>query len=156
MTDDSLPPPPTEATQNRPPLLPLTTNIAAPPPTDKAPTTKIKKKKKLRLPHPCSLNVLPSPTNKWSATTHPIKAWLVGYYDYHISYKHFFFHQSRVLLTKAFAVSTTASTVGDGGKPKSSTELDAICGSNCAMDNEEFDMFARLVLGLSPGKQHGT
>ena len=155
MTDDSPPPPPTDATQKRPPLLPLTTNIAAPPPTDKAPTTEIKKKK-LRLPHPCSLDVLPSPTDKWSATTHPIKAWVVGYYGYHISYKHFFFHQSRVLLTKAFAVSTTASTVGDGGKPKGSTELDAICGSNCTMDNEEFDMFARLVLGPSPGKQHGT
>ena len=122
--------------------------------TDKT-TGKIKKQK-FRLPHPCSLDVLPSPTDKWSATTHPIKAWVAGYYSYHISYKHFFFHQSRVLLTKAFAVSTTASTVGDGGKPKGSTELDAICGSNCAMDNEEFDMFARLVLGLSPGKQHGT
>jgi len=51
------------------------------------------KKKKLRLPHPCSLDVLPSPTDKWSATTHPIKAWIVGYLGYHISYKHFFFHQ---------------------------------------------------------------
>jgi len=75
---------------------------------------------------------------------------------YHISYKHFFFHQSRVLLTKAFATSTTASTVGDGGTPRGSTELDAICGSNCHMDKEEFHMFAQLVLGLHPGKQHGT
>ena len=114
------------------------------------------KKKKLRLPHPCSLDVLPSPTDKWSATTHPIKAWIVGYLGYHISYKHFFFHQSRVLLTKAFATSTTASTVGNGGTPRGSTELDAICGSNCHMDMEEFHMFAQLVLGPPPAKQHGT
>ena len=114
------------------------------------------KKKKLRLPHPCSLDVLPSPTDKWSATTHPIKAWIVGYLGYHISYKHFFFHQSRVLLTKAFATSTTASTVGDGGTPRGSTELDAICGSNCHMDMKEFHMFAQLVLGPPPAKQHGT
>jgi hypothetical protein len=81
---------------------------------------------------------------------------VVDYLGYHISYKHFFFHQSRVLLTKAFATSTTASTVGDGGTPRGSTELDAICGSNCHMDMEEFHMFAHLVLGLYPAKQHGT
>jgi hypothetical protein len=118
--------------------------------------TKMSKKQMRRLPHPCSLDVLPSPTNKWSATTHPIKALVVGYLGYHISYKHFFFHQSRVLLTKAFATSTTASTVGDGGTPRGSTELDAICGSNCHMDMEEFRMFAYLVLGLRPAKQHET
>jgi hypothetical protein len=98
--------------------------------------------------------VLPSPTNKWSATTYPIKAWIIGYLGYHISYEHFFFHQSRVLLTKAFATSTTISTVGDGGTPRGSTELDAICGS--AMEKDEFYMFAQLVLGLRPSKQHGT
>ena len=142
----------TDALPARPPLLPLNTNTA--PTTDKAPG-KIKKKK-LHLPHPCSLDVLPSPTDKWSATTHPINAWVIGYLGYHISYKHFFFHQSRVLLTKAFATSTTASTVGDGGTPRGSTELNAICGSNCAMESDEFQMFAQLVLGLHPGKQHGT
>jgi hypothetical protein len=100
--------------------------------------------------------VLPSPTDKWNTTTHPIKAWVIGYLGYHISYKHFFFHQSRVLLTKAFATSTTASTVGDGSTPRGSTELNAICGSNCAMEKDEFYMFAQLVLGLRPSKQHGT
>jgi len=78
------------------------------------------------------------------------------YLGYHISYKHFFFHQSRVLLTKAFATSITASTVGNGGTPRGNTELDAICGSNCHMDKEEFHMFAQHVLGPCPAKQHGT
>jgi hypothetical protein len=118
--------------------------------------TKTSKKQMKRLPHLCSLDVLPSPTDEWSTTTHPIKALVVGYLGYHISYKHFFFHQSCVLLTKAFATSTTASTVGDGGTPRGSTELDAICGSNCHMDMEEFCMFAHLVLGLRPTKQHET
>jgi hypothetical protein len=57
---------------------------------------------------------------------------------------------------KAFAISTTASTVGDDGTPKGSTQLDAICGSNCTMDKDEFRLFAQLLLGLCPGKQHGT
>jgi hypothetical protein len=113
----------------------------APSTANKAP--KKIKMKKLRLPHPCSLDVLPSPIDKWSTTTHPIKAWVIGYLGYHISYKHFYFHQSRVLLTKAFATSTTASTVGDGGTPKGSTELDTICGFNCAMEKDEFHMFAQ-------------
>ena len=121
-----------------PPLLLLNTNTALT--TDKAPE-KIKKKK-LHLPHSCSLDVLPSPTDKWSATAHPTKAWVAGYLGYHIPYKHFFFHQSRVLLTKVFATSTTASTIGNGSTPQGSTELDAICGSNCHMDIEEFHMFA--------------
>ena len=154
MTDDPTPTPPSDTTQLSHPILPFTTNIDDPTLTKKAPTTKINTKK-LRLPHPCIPDELTSLTNKWSATTHPIKAWIAGYYDYHISYKHFFFHQSRVLLTKAFTVSTTASIVGDGGIPKGSTEIDAICGSNCAMDNKEFDMFAQLVLGRS-GEQYGT
>ena len=182
MADETAPDaplPPTVALPARDPLLPLNTRVTyqafreitnfirdngddwhefcannVAPTTDKT-TGKIKTKK-LRLPHPCSLDVLPSPTDKWSATTHPIKAWVIGYLGYHISYKHFFFHQSRVLLTKAFATSTTASTVGDGGTPRGSTELDAICGSNCHMDKEEFNMFTQLVLGLRPAKQHGT
>ena len=109
---------------------------------------------KLDLPHPLSLQVLPSPIDKWSATTHPIKAKNNGYHHHHISYKHFYFHKSRVLLTKAFALSMTASTVGDGGKPKGSTALDAICGSNCIMTTYEYRLFAQLVLGL--GQQHGN
>ena len=144
--------PPMDALPARPPLLPLTMNTAPPP--NKAPQ-KIKTKK-LHLPHPFSLSVLPSPTNKWSATTHPIKTWVIGYLGYHISYKHFYFHQCRVFLTKAFATSTTASTVGDGGTPRGSTELDAICGFNCAMDTDKFQMFAQHVLGLCPAKQHGA
>jgi hypothetical protein len=144
--------PPMDALPAHPPLLPLTMNTTPPP--NKAPQ-KIKTKK-LHLPHPCNLDVFPSPTNKWSATTHPIKAWVVGYLGFYISYKHFYFNQCRVFLTKAFATSTTASTVGGGGTPRGSTELDAICGFNCAMDTDEFHMFAQLVLGLCPAKQHGT
>jgi hypothetical protein len=167
MSDDFIPPAiptTTDAPQTRPPLVPLTMNVA--PSTEPhhdaksdAKSTQAPDKLKtkiLRLPHPSSLDELSSPTDKWSATTHPIKAWVVGYLGYHISYKHFYFHQGRVLHTKAFATSTTASTVGDGSKPKGSTELDAICGHNCAITADEYTIFILLVLGLRSGKQHGT
>jgi hypothetical protein len=113
-------------------------------------------RKKLRLPHPKSLDVLPSPTKKWSATTHPIKAWVLGYVGYHISYKHLYFHQHRVLHTKAFAPSTTASTAGNGSTPKGSTELDAICEHNCAITENKYTIFIFFVLRLHPNKQHGV
>ena len=95
----------------------------------------------LCLPHPCSLDVLPSTTDKWSATTHPIKGEIFGSVNYTLLYQHFYFHQDRVLHTKAFAVSTTATTVGDGGKPKGSTELDDVTGDNCATTKEEYITF---------------
>ena len=63
MTDETAPDvplPPTVALPARDPLLPLDTNVA--PTTDKT-IGKIKKKK-LRLSHPCSLDVLLSPTDK--------------------------------------------------------------------------------------------
>jgi hypothetical protein len=108
------------------------------------------------LPHPCSLDVLPSPTNKWSATTHPIKGEIFGFINSTILYQHFYFHQSRVLHTKALAASTTATTVGNGGKPKGSTKLNNATGHNCAMTKEEYVTFAIIVLNLHPGLQHGT
>ncbi len=91
----------------------------------------------LHLPHPCSLDMLPSPTDKWSATTHPIKGKIFGFINSTISYQHFYFHQGRVLHTKAFTTSTTATTVGNGGKTKGSTKLDDATGHNCAMTKEE-------------------
>ena len=65
-----------------------------------------------------------------------------------ISYAHYYFHQDRVLLTHAYATSTTATTVGDGGNPCSSTELDDKSGHNCCINDAEFWIFANLVLGL--------
>ncbi len=47
---------------------------------------------RLCLPHPSSLDVLPSPTSKWSATTHPLKEEIFGYINSTISYHHFYFH----------------------------------------------------------------
>ena len=112
---------------------------------------------RLRLPHPCSLDVLPSPTNKWSATTHPIKGEIFGFVNYTLSYQHFYFHQGRILHTKALAISTTATTVCDGGKPKGSTdELNDVTGHNCTMTKEECTTFAAIVLCLRPDLQHGT
>jgi hypothetical protein len=110
----------------------------------------------LRLPHPCSLDVFPSLTDKWSATTHPIKGEIFGFINSTISYQHFYFHQGFVLHTKVFAISTTARTIGDGDKPKGSTKLDDATGHNCAMMKEEYVTFAIIVLGLRPGLQHGT
>ena len=112
--------------------------------------------KKLRLPHPCSLDVLPSPTNKWSATTHSVKGWSFGFLGYHIFYKHFYFHLCQVLDTNAFALRITATTVGDGGDPWGSTKLDNATGHNFAMSLEEYTLFAILVLGRRPGETHGT
>ncbi len=112
-------------------------------------TTTIKTMK-LCLPHPKILDVLPSPTNKWSATIHPIKGWMYGFFGYHIFYKHFYFHDSRVLHMKAFVPSTTAITVGDGGNPRGSTELDEVTGHSCAMSQDEYNLFTLLVLGLQP------
>jgi hypothetical protein len=72
-------------------------------------TTKLKTKKNLpRLLHPLSLNVLPSPTNKWSATTHPIKGYVLGYLGFTILHCHFYFHNNQVLQTKIFSASTPA------------------------------------------------
>jgi hypothetical protein len=102
------------------------------------------------LRHPCSLDTLPSPTNKWSAMTHPLRATVMGFNGMTILYEHYYFHQDRVLLTHAFATSTTATTVGDGGKPRGSTELDDESGHNCYMTNAEYRTFAHLVLGLDP------
>jgi hypothetical protein len=110
----------------------------------------------LRLPHPCSLDVLPSPNNKLSATTHPIKGKIFGFINSTISYQHFYFHQGCVLHTKAFTTSTTTTTVGNGGKPKGSTELDDATGHYCEMTTEEYVTFADIVLGLRPDLQHGT
>jgi hypothetical protein len=90
----------------------------------------------LHLHHPCSLDVPPSPTDKWSATTHQIKGEIFGFVNYTLLHQHLNFHQGRVLHTKAFTVSTTATTVGDSGKPKGSTELDNVTGHNCAMTKE--------------------
>jgi len=41
-------------------------------------TSKIKTMR-LSLPHLSSLDVLPSPTDKWSTTTHPIKGEIFGF-----------------------------------------------------------------------------
>ena len=135
---------------HRPTLSPLDDN--------KLPSVAIKLKMKTtlpRIPHPLSLNVLPSSINKWSTTSHPIKGFVIGYMGLTISYRHFYFHNDQVLQTKAFAVSTTATTVGDGGEPRGSTELDRITGHNCAMTKEDYTTFAIIVLGIRQGATHG-
>ena len=123
--------------------------------TTTQPSTTLKTKKPLpRLPHPLSLNVLPSPVNKWSATSHPICGLVMGYKGAHISYHHFYFHNDRVLQTKAFAASTTATTIGDGGEPRGSTELDEITGHNCSMSKEDYTLFANVVLRTRKSALH--
>ncbi len=102
-----------------------------------------------RLRHPCSLNTLPSPTNKLSAMIHPLWATVMGFNGMTISYRHYYFHQDCVLLTHAYAMSTTATTVGDGGNPRGSTNLNNESGHNSCMTDAEFWIFAHLVLGLN-------
>jgi hypothetical protein len=89
-------------------------------------------------------------------TSHPIKGFVMGYKGLTISYRHFYFHNDRVFQTKAFAVSTTATTVGDGSKPRGSTELDAITGHNFSITKEDYTTFAIVVLGARQGTSHGS
>ncbi len=136
---------------HRPTLGPLNDN------TLPSAAVKLKTKTTLpRIPHPLSLNVLPSPINKWSTTSHRIKKFVMGYIGLTISYCHYYFHDDCVLQTKAFAVNTTATTVGDGGEPRGSTKLDAITGHNCAMTKEDYTTFAIVVLGVRQGTMHGN
>jgi hypothetical protein len=149
MSNIHLPPPcqGSNTTQTRPPLR-LITNTAPSSDNDgkqntQPPMEKLKTMK-LRLPHPNNLNapLSSSSSNKWSATSHPIKGLSLGYIGYHILYKHFYFHHGRILHTNAFAPSTTASTIGDGGNPRGSTELDDEIGANCAMSKDDHIIFA--------------
>ena len=85
--------PPTLTDTNAPPVthpssILLDKNVGPPPgqmQTLPQLTSKIKKMR-LRLPHPCIFDVLPSPINKWSATTHPIKGEIFGFVNHTLSY----------------------------------------------------------------------
>jgi hypothetical protein len=98
--------------EGQPPMLPDKTQPPIKTKCTQLPTSR------LILHHPCSLNALPSPTNKWSETSHPIKDAVLGYHNTTILYMHYYFHNGHVLLTQAFAASMTTSTVGDGGHPR--------------------------------------
>jgi hypothetical protein len=112
---------------------------------------KVHTSKTPKLRHPCSLDTLPSPANKWSAMTHPLRALRATVLRFNgmiISYAHYYFHQDHVLLTRTYATSTTSTTVGDGSNPRGSTELDNKSGHNCRMTYADFCIFAYLSLGL--------
>ena len=81
--------------------------------------------------------------------THSLQATVMGFNGMIILYAHYYNHQDHVLLTQAYAMSTTATTVGDGGNPQGSTELDNESGHNCRMTDTKFWIFANLVLGLN-------
>jgi hypothetical protein len=78
--------------------------------------------------------------------THPLWATIMRFMGMTIMYAHYYFHQDHVLLTHAYATSTTATTVGDGGNLRGSTELDDELGHNCCMSDTEFRIFAHLLL----------
>jgi hypothetical protein len=160
MSEDHLPTPPgnNAPPDTSPPPILLDENVSPSPEQAQAQPQLLQGIKTMRLclPHPSSLDVLLYPPDKWSATTHPIKGEIFGFINSPISYQHFYFYQSHVLHTKVFAVSTTATTVGNGSKPKGSTELNNATGHNCVMMKKEYVTFAILVLSLCPGLQHGT
>ena len=66
-----------------------------------------------------------------------------------VSYAQYYFHQDHVLLTHTYATSTTVTTIGDGGGPRGSTELNNKSSHNCQMTDADFRIFAHLILGLS-------
>ena len=80
----------------------------------------------------------------------------MGYMGLTISYRHFYFHNDQVLQTKAFAVSNTATTVGEGSKPRGITKLDMITSHNRAMTKEDYTTFAIIVLGVRQSATHGN
>jgi hypothetical protein len=136
---------------DRLPLAELSVQNKIRPPTETAQLIKTKKAHPSNLPkllHPCNLDMLPYLANKWSHMTHPLQATIMGFNSMIISYAYYYFHQDHVLLTHAYVASTTATTVGDGGNPSGSTELDDKSGHNCHMTDAEFRIFAHLVLGL--------
>ncbi len=135
MTKDPLPIPPGDNTSPAPPPILLNENVGPSPEQAQAQPQLLQgiKTMHLCLPHLSSLDVLPSPTNKWSTTIHPIKGEIVGFIYSPISYQYFYFHQGHVLCTKAFAVSTTVTAVGNGGKPKGSTKLNNATGHKYVM-----------------------
>ena len=128
--------------------LSIQNKIHSPAETTSTKTKKVHSSNLPKLLHPCSLDTLPSPVNKWSAIIHPLQAIVMGFNGMTISYAHYYFHQDRVLLTHAYVTSMAATTVGDGDNPRGSTELDDKSGHNCSMNDAEFRIFANLVLGL--------
>ncbi len=75
----------------------------------------------------------------------------MGFKGVPILYAHFYFHSGRVLLTHAYAMSTTATTVGEGGNPRGSPELDDELDHNCHMSDKDHHIFAHLILRLDYG-----
>ncbi len=140
---------------NRLPLAKLSIQNKQPtPPTESTQPIKTKKTHPLQPPkltHPCSLDVLPSPRDKWSTTTPPLQATIMGFKGMPISYAHFYFHNSCVLLTHTYAMSMSTTTIGDGGNPRGSTELNDELGHNCHMSVKDHCVFAHLILGLDYG-----
>jgi hypothetical protein len=59
----------------------------------------------------------------------------ISWYD-HFIYALFYFHHDQVLLIHTYATSTTATTVGDGGNPQGSTELDNDSGYNFKLPDD--------------------
>ncbi len=57
---------------------------------------------------------------------------------------------------KVFSASTTATTIGNGGEPHGSTELNAITRHNYAMTKDNDNIFAIIALGVRLGRTHGN
>jgi hypothetical protein len=118
------------------------------PPTEMIQPIKTKKTHPLKPPkltHPYSLDLLSSPRDKWSAMTHSLWATIMGFNCMPILYAYFYFHNGRVLLTHAYATSTTATTIRGGDNLRGSTELDD------KMGDKDHRVFAHLVLWLDYG-----
>jgi hypothetical protein len=76
------------------PLAKLSIQNTTHPPTEATQLIKTNKVCLLRLPnlpHPLSLDTLPSPTNKWSTMTHPLCTAVMGFCGLVIWYAHFYF-----------------------------------------------------------------
>ena len=57
----------------------------------------------------------------------------------------FLFHNDDLLETEMFRASSIASTVGDGGSPEGSTEIDTQCGHNIIMSPKLYATYVRFA-----------
>ncbi len=138
------------------PLAKLSIQNKIRPPAEMTQPIKMKKVHPLNPPelsHPCSLDTLPSPVNKWSAMTDSLQATIKEFKGMTILCAQYYFHQDCVLLTHASATSTTATTVGDKGNPRRSTELKDESGHNCCMSDTVPILFLDLTLPMKAWAQ---
>ena len=101
---------------------------------------------------------IPSPTNAantpfddgWHLCTKNYTSVVPGFIGENIGSDGFYMTGGSILQTNGWKTSATSSTIGDGGQPEGSTELDDDTGHNCKMSKERYKTIATRIYGLEP------